>query len=287
MKKYIKIISLAAAGIIVFFYGLILTIPEDFIKDAIKKELQETTGFVFTEKEFKKLLLPPIGIEMRQVSFAHELFEKPVLSLDRLQVKFNPIYLFMGRVKIVVAGNKGQSSLSGDILLKGKNTDVNLWANNIDAGTISSLNPESAAPAITARFNGKIKITFQQGECPYGTVTMEGKDIDIGKFKISGFSIPFGEEAKATFSAELKDCKIKVKNLWLDNKEFSANIHGAISLINPYTKSPIALTLEIMPHSSFIRENNYLLSILMNYRKSANYYLMNIRGTIESPVLSQ
>lgn len=293
MKRFTKLILFTVSGLILFFVALILTIPKDFIQNVVKDNLQKSTGLILTEEGSKRLF--PFGIKMQHVSIFHDKFEKPILILDNLQMKLDIASLFMGGIKIMIDGNREGDYLKGDVLLERKYTNVNLLAEAIKTETIPYI--DSFNIGKTAEFNGTIKIAFQEKGCPSGSIDMEGKDIDAQGFKISGFPIPLGEGIKAAFSANLNDCKINIKGLWFEGKDLSANIYGDIFLTIPYSKSPIAIALEIMPRSlsqdSPPQTDNgkdigisNLLPIIMNYRKSSNYYMIKIKGTIEKPILS-
>ena len=283
-SKIVKVILLVLAVVILFLAGLILTVSKDFLKQVIKKELQQSAGLTFSEDEFRKLF--PIGVEWRHISIMREGFKNPVLTLDKLQARLDILYLFKGGARIVVNVYKGAGSLRGDVVLKGENTTVSLWADAMEFKAVPYL--DSFDLGRNAGLSGRIKMTFQRGKCPCGTVDVGGRDMDGRGLKISGLPVSFGQGLKATISAELKDdCKIYIKGLWLEGENLAANVHGYIFLASQYTKSPIDLDIEIMPRTSFVAGGNNLLSLLTNYRKSFNYYLVKIRGTIESPILSK
>lgn len=278
-SKTVKAILLIFVIVVLFFAGLILTVSKDFLKE----KLRQSTGLIVSEEGFRKLF--PLGVELRQVSIMREEFTKPVLTLDKLRARLDILYLLKGGARVVVNGYKGSGSVQGDILVKGKNNTVNLWIDAMELNAIPYL--DSFDLGRNVGLSGRIKMTFQREKCPYGSVDVEGRNVNGSGFKISGFPVPLGDGLKATLSAELKDdCNIHLKGLWLDSKNFSANVNGYVLLASQYTKSPIDLSLEIMPRASFVTGNDFLLSILTKYRKSSNYYFVKIKGSIERPILS-
>ena len=278
-SKTVKAILLILAIVVLFFAGLILTVSKDFLKE----KLRQSTGLIVSEEEFKKVL--PIGVELRHVSIMREGFKRPILTLDKLEARLDIFYLLKGEARVVVNGYKGAGSLQGDILVKGKSNTVNLWVDAMELNAVPYL--DSFDLGRNVGLSGRIKMTFHKEQCPSGTVDVEGRNIDGAGLKVSGFPVPLGDVLKATLSAELKDdCNIHLKGLWLDSKNFSANVNGYVLLASQYTKSPIDLSLEIMPRASFVTENDFLLSILTKYRKSSSYYFVKIKGSIERPILS-
>jgi len=278
-SKTVKAILLILVIVVLFFAGLILTVSKDFLKE----KLRQSTGLIVSEEGFRKLF--PLGVELRQVSIMREEFKKPILTLDLLRARLDILYLLKGEARVVVNGYKGAGNIQGDILVKGKNNTVNLWIDAMELNAVPYL--DSFDLGRNVGLSGRIKMTFQKEKCPSGSVDVEGRNINGAGFKISGFPVPLGGGLKATLSAELKDdCNIHLKGLWLDSKDLSANVNGYVFLASQYTKSPIDLSLEIMPRASFVTGNDFLLSILTKYRKSSNYYLVKIKGSVERPVLS-
>ena len=278
-SKTIKAILLIFVIVVLFFAGLILTVSKDFLKE----KLRQSTGLIVSEEGFRKLF--PLGVELRQVSIMREEFKRPVLTLDKLRARLDILYLLKGEARVVVNGYKGAGSVQGDILVKGKSNTVNLWIDAMELNAVPYL--DSFDLGRNVGLSGRIKMTFQKEKCPSGSVDVEGRNGNCAGFKISGFPVPLGDGLKTTLSAELKDdCNIHLKGLWLDSKNFSANVNGYVLLASQYTKSPIDLSLEIMPRASFVTENDFLLSILTKYRKSSSYYFVKIKGSIERPILS-
>ncbi|MBI5682339.1 MAG: type II secretion system protein GspN [Deltaproteobacteria bacterium] len=276
MKRFLKNALFTLFGILVFAGVLALTIPAEFISDETRNWLKRYNGIIITENGVKKIF--PFGIEIKHAVVSYSGEDKHFLALDTLKARLSIIYLLTGRIRVLVEGNKEDGTIKGYILSRVSNTTINLTAENMDIYIHSTTE---------GNFSGRLNIDFKDGRCPEGNIDIEGKDIVMRWLHTSGISIPLGKGIKGNLHAKSNGCRIDIKVLHLENENITVNAHGNISLKNPYLKSYVDVDIEVIPSLKSIKDGNYILSLISNYRKSSNYYSMKVKGILENPILYQ
>ena len=132
-------------------------------------------------------------------------------------------------------------------------------------------------------FKADLSLANLYDRCPTGVLTARGVESTTHGVTIMGFPSPLGDIDDVGLKTSLKDCTAQIETLWLESRNLTARLKGRIALAAPLRRSRIEMLLEVIPKEELL-ENRLLTALMMRYRKSANYYSVPIRGTLERPL---
>ncbi len=237
----------------------------NYIKDALEGRtslkveldgLQKTLPFSFRASSIRLTGRNGLLVEMNDLSL------KPRLSLP-------PGLAFSG--VIGGGGVDGRASVwpSTELLVK---------AEGVDAGSLPFLSSSGVVDG--GVFNASARIT-SFGDCPEGEIEARAKALRL-KSRIDPLLIS-RDGVTATLAAGLKDCSARVRSLSVEGKDLSARAYGDVSFRDA-SRNELDLTIELTPRGTL---NETMALILSDYRKSANYFTMRVKGPLSNPALSE
>jgi type II secretion system protein N len=258
----------------IFFF-----IPTNLIETWIVEGARKDGGIVLSGETFQRAL--PFGfaftnLSIRQVESGEEIF-----AFDRLAVKLHPISLVTGKVKIEMSGTTEGGDIAGEALIGRRGVTAHIDGRNI---TLHALPGQPLQGIITVgSFKADLSLANPYDRCPTGILTARGVESTTLGVTIMGFPSPLGDIDDVGLKTNLKDCTAHIETLWLESRNLTARLKGRIALAAPLRRSRIEMLLEVIPKEELL-ENRLLTALMMRYRKSANYYSVPIRGTLERPL---
>jgi len=275
LKKLAYVSVLVLIGLIFFSLTLFHLIPSGVYERLVTGAVREKTGLVVKAASFDTVF--PLGFEMTDLKVSDER-GKVLARLDTLRADLNPLGLATG-LRIDLAGRAGQGSVIGSIKTGLLSSSLELEAIGVGFSYVEALG--NAGIGIDGTFDGKAYLSARKGGCPKGFARVEGVEVSGAGVKFRGFPLPLGSIDETGLSAEFRDCKAVLNGFWIEGTEVSLRLTGNIKIVEPIASSTVDLSLEIVPHGD-MASNELLMSIIGPYRKSANFYSIPIRGTLES-----
>ncbi len=281
VKRFFLVLGVLGAGAVFFFITVLLLIPSDLIMGSVKQRLQAGPGLILTEESAERIF--PFGIKARGLLLSTGgRGGKGLLYLDTLTARLSLLSVLSGGLKVELNATIARGSLKGYVILKINRTEVDIEVEGIDFEAVPAF--LNAGLEGGGSFDGRLELTLPPSGCPEGTLRAKGVGLDEDALRVMGFRLPFGRVTDAGLRAELKDCRARIRALWIDGSNMSARVGGLVSLVKPVEQSRLDLEIEVIPRKG-AAEKPGLLLLLSPYRRSANYYSMKVRGTLGSPLL--
>lgn len=275
LKKLAFASVLALIGFIFFSLTLFHLIPSGVYERLLTGAVKEKTGVALKAASFDTVF--PLGFEITGLRLTDER-GKVLARLDSLRADLNPLGLATG-LSVDLTGRAGEGNIEGSIKTGLFSTRLELEARGVGFSYLEALG--NAGIGIDGTFDGKVSLSSRKGGCPKGFARLEGVEVSGAGVKFRGFPLPLGSIDETGLSADFRDCKAVLNGLWIEGTEVSLRLLGNIKIEEPVAASLVDLSLEIVPHGD-MASNQLLLSFISSYRKSANFYSIPIRGTLES-----
>lgn len=282
--NYLTFILIGLLGLFLLVITVIILIPDKIIENIIRDTMEQNASLTFTTEGFKKML--PFGFEAYRTSISPLWAKKQIIYFDKIRGSINPLRIFLGEIRVTMDGNLANGKVLSITSFARKKTTMKIKMEAINAAEISLLNSIGLTGTGTVSGEGMLEIV-KNYICPKGSISIEGKDIYLKELKIGNPSLLFGD--RVNFSLNLNsssDCKTTIKGLWIEGEGLAARLYGDIFMNKPFLKSKLAMTMEILPGKGHHGKQG-LLSLLKKYKKSSNYYTMNITGSLQRPILVQ
>lgn len=278
LKRALIAVWILAAGIALFSFTLFHMIPIDIVEGWVDAAFKERAGIYLQKKDFKRVF--PLGLRADDIEVRNDPKGPALLVLDGAWAGIDPLSLLLGTVKSDFKASINGGVIEGDISFGIRKSVLRAEGRSINPALMPVF--ERTGLVIDAPFEASASMLFLKGKCPEGALSMKGKDMPEGKVRIKGLPLPFGAINDAGMKAGLKDCAVDIEAAWLEGADVSVRAEGKIHIREPIDASPLELKLEMVPRGAML-DKEFLLSLLQKYRKSANYYLVNVRGTLGSP----
>lgn len=281
-KKVLISVLIGFAAVLFFAVTIILILPNEFVEGLLKDTLKKNLSLTFTGEGFKKVF--PFGFEVDRVTFSPVNRNKEGLYFDRVKGSLNPMGILLGRVSVTLEGKIGKGKVRCVVVLEDKRTRVKIGMEDLEVAAVSYLS--SLGLKGTGILNGEGEFVLPEKGCPHGTMNVGGKDVDLKRLKFAGPFLLLGEKVRFTLASDARDCRIRIKSLWVEGEDVSVKLSGDIFPAQRLLESGLSLSVEILPEKDSI-DKSALLPLLSRYKKSLNYYLLHIKGTIERPLFVQ
>jgi len=275
LKKLALASVVALIGFIFFSLTLFHLIPPRVYERLVTSAVKEKTGLALKAASFDTVF--PFGFEITGLRITDQRGVS-LGRLDTLRADLNPLGLATG-VRVDLIGMAGEGTIEGFIKTGLFSSGLELEARGVGFSYIEALG--NAGIGIDGTFDGKVSLSNRKGGCPKGFARLEGVEVSGAGVKFRGFPLPLGSIDETGLSAEFRDCKAVLNGLWIEGTGVSLRLLGNMKITEPLASSAVDLSLEIVPHGD-MASNQLLMSFISSYRKSANFYSIPIRGTLES-----
>lgn len=282
-KRRVRVLKTALFVAVLFVLGVVLLsitlfyiIPLGPAVERAAGLIKERTGLVVTEGAVERSF--PFGIEARAVTVKGAGGE-PLVYLEALRARLRPLSLITGKLVLPVNASTNGGLIDGVVTVRPGSAALRLALADVGFSEFPALRDRVE---LDGSFGGDVFLTVPEGGCPEGFVRLEGAGLKGGSIRFMGMPLPIGGIERAGFRAELKGCKAEVKGLWLEGGDISMRLKGTVFFERPLQESRLDLTVEVIPKGKLL-ERDYILRLLEPYRKSANYYLIPVTGTLGRP----
>ncbi len=276
LKTALFIVVLFVLGVVLLSITLFYIMPLGPAGEWAAGRLKERTGLAVTEGSIERSF--PFGIEARAVRVNGPGGE-PLVYLEVLRARLRPLSLITGKVVLPVNASTNGGLIDGVVTIRPGSTALRLALADVGLSGFPALRDRVELEGL---FGGDVFLTVPGGGCPEGFVRLEGTGLKGGRIRFMGMPLPIGGIERAGLGAELKGCKAEVKGLWLEGGDISMRIKGTVFFERSFQESRLDLTVEVIPKGKLL-ERDYMLRLLEPYRKSANYYLIPVTGTLGRP----
>ncbi|MBI2412369.1 MAG: type II secretion system protein GspN [Deltaproteobacteria bacterium] len=257
-------------------------VPIEIIEARLKEEAEARAGLTVTEQSLMRTY--PAGIEAEGVDMALK-GKEPFIHIDNMVAWPDYMGLLSGKVRFSYAGAIENGVIKGRAgfgLLGG--SQIRLEADGVPISAVPAIN--RFVTGLRGSFSGTAEVSMKgDGRCPSGFAEFRSDDLKGGKVSLRGIPLSVGSIGDAGLDARFSECRVDVKGLWLDGSDLSLRIDGKIKVEKPLNKSPLDLTLELVPKKPLFRGESDVLAVLRRFQGSANYFKVPVRGTLGSPAL--
>lgn len=272
LKKLAIASVLTVAGLIIFSLTLFHLIPAHLYETWISQTLKSKTGLTIESASFATAF--PFAFTFDGLKVLDP-SGKEVLRMDSLRAGINPLG-FLSGLRIDIEGKAGGGEVRGRAVTGLFGSSFELDASRVGFEALSALS--SAGIKVDGAFDALLAVKMDNG-CPKGTLKAQGVEFRGAQLSYRGFPLPMGSVDEAGVAAEFNNCNIRLDGLWIEGKDLSARLKGAVKIAAPFSSSPVDLTLELVPSDELLGKE-YLLSLISSYKKSANYYSIPVKGTL-------
>ncbi|MBI5644287.1 MAG: type II secretion system protein GspN [Deltaproteobacteria bacterium] len=277
-KKIVLVFLIASAGLLLSSIAAFYIIPLELIDSKVKALAEERAGITITQSGLRRVF--PFGLEADNVEAAFKGHE-PFVYIDRVRVTPDPLGLLTGRLKANFKGAFGNGDIGGYAALRfGGGAELKFEALGAEFRGVPVFN--RVVSGLNGSFSGVAEMSLPDGGCPSGTANFKGEGMKGGEISFRGLPLPLSGIDGSGLEAVFSNCRIELKGFWLEGSDFSARLEGVVILSVPIDRSTLDMTLELIPKGALLRKE-YILSLISDYRKSANYYSIPIKGTIGAP----
>ncbi|CAG1066080.1 hypothetical protein BAC1_01678 [uncultured bacterium] len=274
LKKLAIASVLTVTGLIIFVLTLFHLIPSHLYESWLYGSIRERSGLVVESASFSTAF--PLAFRAEGLKVFDQA-GKELLRVDSLKAGLNPLGLFSG-LMIDIDGEASGGQVRGAAVagLFGASLEMEAVGVGFDALSVLS----SAGVKLDGAFDAVLAVKMEDG-CPRGSLKAQGVEFDDAVLSFRGFPLPIGSVDEAGLSAEFFNCGVRLDGLWLESSDLSARIKGGMKLASPVSASSVDMMIELVPYEGLMKKE-YILSLLSQYRKSANYYSIPVQGTLGS-----
>ncbi len=271
---------LVALGI--FLAALVILLPDTVVENMVIGRLEENTPLTVEASGFRKSL--PFGFVTDGAAITVDGVD--IVVLESLAGQFMPLGMLLGKPGIRLDGRVGNGTVTGTAVMSGRGgaaIELSIEAvplSGIEALALYGLTGEGA-------LNARVNVELRPGECPEGRISAEGSAVDIKDLANPFPGLLFGDRVDFTLNLDAVDCTAFLKGLWVEGAGVSAKLNGTIKLADPLEASTLELSFEVIPAKDYAGGESPLLPLLKPYKKSSNYYLMHVSGTLGKPTIGK
>jgi type II secretion system protein N len=284
MPRTVRALKLVASSIAVIAAGVILasltvfhTFPLAWLEARLNEALRARAGLGFSSGSLERSF--PFVLAARDIELTRRHDNLTVMRLDELRAAFKPLSVFTGALRADLTGGSDGGALTGEIALGPGGVNVSMTGSGLGLQVV----PYLADAGISGPFDLESSIALGNG-CPSGRIMVESAGLKASGLRLMGLALPIDGITAAGAEVLIRDCVASIERAWLDGGAFSARLGGTIAVKGPLGKSHLDLTLEVVPKGD-IAGDQTIFRVLDAYRRSANYYSIPIRGTLERPSL--
>lgn len=273
-----KAAVLAAAGTLLFLYLTLLFIPAGSLLQAAAAGLAQH-GLTLGVAECRRSL--PLGIVGSGITLSSTAGE--LLKIDRARLNVRILPLLIGRLSIAMEANIGAGTLSASLSQRRTPTltcrlhnlrleDIPFFRSlaGMSAGGILSGRAEISGPPAHAR--GYVQLGVQGAE--------------LGSIKIGAIPLPDASYRSVQGMIRIRDGQATVESFSLEGNELYVRLSGKLLLAEPLPRTPLDLSLELMPKASLLDRQKLIFLLLARFQDTPGHYRIPVTGVLGKPQVS-
>ena len=255
----------AALAIVIAFY----LVPDKAYEGYIKNILNEKTLFRVEVLGLRKTL--PFSFRASSI----RLFRKDgalVAEMDNLNLR-PALSLPLG---LAYSGTIGGGQVDGRAAFW-PSTELLVKADGVAGGSLPFISTSGLVDG--GIFFANARISNFKG-CPEGEIEASSEGLRL-KGRLDPLLI-FRDGVSVALIIALKDCTANIRSLSVEGKDLSARAYGDARFMDG--QSELDLAIELTTRGAL---SETMALILKDYKKSANYFTMRVKGPVSSPALSE
>jgi type II secretion system protein N len=277
MNRVLLSVLAGIAAILIFVVVVVALIPDDFVEGVVRSQMENNVSLTFGAEGFRKKL--PFGFEAEGVKIFPPGESVELVYFDRLDVSLNPLYLLIGRARLVIKGVVGDGEIRSVVTVGWRTIAVDTEARNVAVASIPVL--RQAGLRGSGILAGKSAFTAISGGCPDGSINAEGAGVDLNGVSALGINLLLKDKADITLALDSSSCKATIKSFWVDGRDLKLKLYGDVFPDRVLSRSRIDLTLEVLP-----KDDPKVLALFSQYKKSSRFYSMRLKGDLASVAVS-
>jgi len=271
-KKLVVAFLIIDLSIVVFVFALFHILPVSLYESWLARELDERAGMRYERSSFSTAFPLAFNVEGMKL---YDRAGNRVFAVDSLRAGLNPFGHFGGVKATIDAGVSG-GRVEGVVKAGIFGSSVEMEAVGVGFDALPAL--ARTGVKIDGAFDA-VLLVDASGDCPRGSLKARSVEVRSAEFTVRGFPLPVDDVEEAGVSAEFGNCAVRVDGIWVESSDFSARMKGSVKLAEPIEASPVDMTLELMAGEGLLKKE-FLLSLLKEHRKSANYFSMPVKGEL-------
>ncbi len=278
LGRLIRYLVFFVAGVFLFLITAYYVIPPIMLEDWVKGYAQ-SSGIYVSNRPAERVF--PFGYEAKEVDITAD--GMYLARIGTLRAEFKPLGLFTGKLKVHITGSIGDGELVGDVTRKIGSTLFEIEERGVELKDLQFL----ASYGLTAAGSLESNLVVERSRgCPKGFFKVISNGLKGAQIRFFGLPLSVGDIDDAGLSVRFSNCSALIDGVWLEGDQVSARLKGEASLKTPVASSVLSAKLELIPRGELLKKE-YLFGAIQQYRKSANYYLIPVSGTIERPRIGE
>ena len=268
--------GLLAAGFCLFLACIYLFLPTRQVNELIDLVLADQG--LSLSPEAHKTLLP--GLAWRKPVLSSN--QGPLLRFDRLGIRLRLLPLLTGRAVIGLTSALDAGHLDLEYGINGTDA-LELAADGIPLSDIPFFKTVLGATAGGNLWSeGRL---FRKAGRLSGDVKLEVKQLSFSGVKLGAFPLPDAANLRCQGMAKVADDRARLESFTLQGDGIYMRLSGELPNGADAARSPLNLTLEIMPKPEFMDKQKLVFLLLAKFAASPGVYKVPIRGTLLKPVI--
>ena len=268
--------GLLAAGFCLFLACIYLFLPTRQVNELIDRVLADQG--LSLSPEAHKTLLP--GLAWSKPVLSSD--QGPLLRFDRLGIRLRLLPLLTGRAVIGLTSALGAGRLELTYGINGTEA-LKLAADGIPLSDIPFFKTALGATA-GGNLWSEGKLSRRAGRLS-GDIRLEVKQLAFSGVKLGGVPLPDAANLRCQGMVRVADDRARLESFTLQGDGIYMRLSGDLPGGVDAARSPLNLTLEIMPKPEFMDKQKLVFLLLAKFAASPGVYKVPIRGTLLKPVI--
>ena len=176
-------------------------VPDELIEGRIREAAVKKGGITFSQKSFQKAF--PFGVELHSVEIAGN--GAPLLLLDRVRARVNPLSVLAGRLTAYMDADAGDGTFTGYAIFRPSGFNLIVEAKGVDSRYLPLFARSGAGIDIKGLLDARVSVGKAGAGCAEGSLKMDVYRLERSAVKIMNF-LPFDSIDRAG-GRQLRGCK--------------------------------------------------------------------------------
>jgi type II secretion system protein N len=278
MKRRSLYLACGIPAAILCFLLLSLFFTSTEAIEALLLRIADNAGYSIEFTDFGKAF--PIGLKASLLQLSNE--KGALIKVRDARLRLQILPLLTGKVRISYHGMIGQGVLEGEID-RGKTKEWSVNCKGVRLEEIPFFNT-AAGPMLKGELRLTGEMLTRKG-LDEGNLQLEVVGCVLTGVKIGEMPIPDAQYRRVRGAVSFEKGRAVLKSFTLEGDDIYMRLKGDSVLTEPIGRSPLNLTLEMMPKPSFLDRQKLVFLMLTKYQSSPGAFSIPIHGTLGNPSL--
>lgn len=263
------------AALFSFLYLTLLFTPNHALEGLLVR-LAGNAGFTLDCTGFGKSF--PLGLAADAVELSSP--QGSLVKLRDVKVRLKLLPLATGKAQVAYRAGIGEGQLEGVAEL-GKRPSWSLQARGVSLEEIPFFDTVAQA-----RVRGELTVNgrFTAGKgTGTGEIRLEVRKAEVSGAKVGAMPLPDAAYREVRGALRIEKGRAVLTSFTLNGDGIYVRLSGDTVLGTPLGRSPLNLTMEMMPKPSFLERQKFVFLLLTKYQTSPGAFSIPIRGTLAHP----